>query len=45
MLVESLVKEVIAAFAELGAASAAKAAARLAKAVRNFFINPPKIHI
>jgi hypothetical protein len=41
MFCESLTNEVAAAFAEIGAASAAKAAATLAKAVRNFFIFIP----
>jgi hypothetical protein len=41
MFCESFTNEEAAAFAEVGAASAAKAAARVAKAVRNFFINTP----
>jgi hypothetical protein len=41
MFCESFTNEEAAAFAELGAASAAKAAARVAKAVRNFFMNTP----
>ena len=41
MFCESLTNEEAAAFEDVGAASAAKAAARVANAVRNFFINTP----